>query len=265
MFRNAVLAVLSIVLGFSVSHPAEARKVTLSYIGYLSGVPVLDLVATIEAPEGVILTEGEYKIAASVATSGNFARLYPFRQNMTSEGVITGGLPNPSSHHLRQVIWGRTFKIALTYGPDGVVSIDAYPPTIQAESAEKEGYANNTLDPASAVVALSTLYTIRKNCGAKIAVFDGTRRFDLDLIQRGASDVPKMAKSVFAGLAAKCDVKPTLKAGFQMSTLASDLYPREASLWMASPVPDFPSVPVRIATKNGFGEMTLDLVAAKYP
>ena len=94
-------------------------------------------------------------------------------------------------------------------------------------------------------------------------MFDGTRRFDLDLDQGGASQVAPLEKSYFSGIAAECRVTPHLNAGFKMNALAAGLYPQSATLWMAPAIPDFPSIPVRIATRNAFGEMTLDLIGAK--
>jgi len=243
--------------------PAEARKVSLTYVGYLAGQPVLDLKATIEAPKGAVPQDGEYAITADIVTTGNFAKLYRFHQNMRSKGALRNGLPSPSMHRVRQVIWDRPYTINLSYGEDGTVAIEADPPTLQTEQAEKDGYANNTLDPASAVVALSALYAGRKNCAAKIAVFDGTRRFDLDLDQGGATEVKPLENSYFSGIAAECRVTPSLKGGFKMNALAAGLYPQSATLWMAPAIPDFPSIPVRIATRNAFGEMTLDLISAK--
>ena len=137
--------------------PAQARKVSLTYVGYLAGQPVLDLKATIEAPKGTGPSDGEYAITADIVTTGNFAKLYRFHQNMRSEGALRNGLPNPSMHRVRQVIWNRPYTVKLSYGEDGTVAIEADPPTLQSEQAEKDGYANNTLDPASAIVALSAL------------------------------------------------------------------------------------------------------------
>jgi hypothetical protein len=258
------LAIFLFGLGLAASpEQAWAQKVTLTYVGYLAGAPVLDLIATIEAPKGVVPPDGAYSVVADIATTGNFAKLYPYRQTLRSEGDIASGLPNPKAHSVRQVAWSRAYSVALAYGADGVVSITADPPTLQSKKAEAEGYANNTIDPASAVVALSALFAERKNCGGRIAVFDGTRRFDLQLVQGGVIELNALPKSYYTGSAAQCQLTPSLKAGFQMNALAQDLYPRAATLWLAPAVADFPSVPVRISATNAFGEMVLDLVAAK--
>jgi hypothetical protein len=217
--RAVSLALVVLVLAPA---PAEARKVTLSYVGYLAGQPVLDLVATIEAPSGAVPGDGEYVISAEIVTTGNFAKLYRFRQSMKSEGALKSGLPSPRAHRVRQVIWNRAYTVSLQSAEDGKVAITADPPTLQSERAEREGYADKTLDPASAAVALTTLFAGRKNCAAKIAVFDGTRRFDLELVQGGVAEMEASVRSYYVGEAAKCQVTPNLKAGFRMNALAAE-------------------------------------------
>ncbi len=263
MFRAVHLAALALSLVLAVPGMAEAKKVTLTYVGYLAGLPVLDLLATIDLAEVATPAKGAYRITAEIATKGDLARLYPFRQSMETVGRFMAGLPSPQSHRVGQTIWNQTRSVTLRYVSDGTVRVLADPPTLQAARAAREGYANNTLDPASALVALALLFAERKSCAATVAVFDGARRFDLALTQGALSDLGGLERSYYVGWAAECRVTPSLKGGFQEAAIAANLYPRSARLWLAAAIPDFPGVPVRIVTRNAFGEMMLDLVGAR--
>ena len=45
----------------------------------------------------------------------------------------------------------------------------------------------------------------RRGCNGRLAVFDGRRRYDLVLIDRGRREMPETRYSIFAGEAVQCD------------------------------------------------------------
>jgi hypothetical protein len=157
-------------------------------------------------------------------------------------------------------VWNRQESIALTYASNGSVGIQAVPLTRQAQMAQQQGYADGTIDPASLVVAVATLFANAGSCGGQYQLFDGARRYDLALSQGGYADLEAMSNSYYAGSATECTATPQLVAGFQQSALNANLYPQSARLWMAPAIAGFPTVPVRILAQSAFGEMTLELV-----
>jgi hypothetical protein len=254
----AVLAALGWLAGMT---PAvAANRAQLSYVGYLAGAPVLTLNANITVPEGTKPGDGAYTIAADIATIGNLAVLYPFTQSLQATGALKGGKARPGSYQSTMRIWSRQEFIALSYDGNGQVGIRAVPLTRQAQMAQQQGYANGTIDPASLVVAVATLFAKAGSCEGQYQLFDGARRYDLALSQGGYADLDGMPNSYYAGSATECTASPQLVAGFQQSALNANLYPQSARLWMAPAIAGFPTVPVRIFAQSAFGEVTLELV-----
>jgi Protein of unknown function (DUF3108) len=256
------LAVLAAATGWlaGMVPAAAANQAQLSYVGYLAGAPVLTLNANIAVPEGTKPGDGAYTIEANIATTGNLAVLYPYTQSLQAAGALKAGKAQPAGYRSTMRVWNRQESIALTYASNGSVGIQAVPLTRQAQMAQQQGYANGTIDPASLVVAVATLFANAGSCEGQYQLFDGARRYDLSLSQGGYADLEAMPNSYYAGSATECTATPQLVAGFQQSALNANLYPQSARLWMAPAIAGFPTVPVRILALSAFGEMTLELV-----
>lgn len=239
---------------------AAANQAQLGYIGYIAGAPVLNLHTNITVPQGSKPGNGAYAITADIATIGNLAVLYPYTQSVQANGSLRGGEARPARYQSTIRIWNRQETVALTYAPNGAVGIEAVPLTRQAQMARQQGYANGTMDPASLVVAVASLFANAGSCEGKYQVFDGVRRYDLTLRQGGYADLDPMQNSYYAGSATECMATPELVGGFQESALNANLYPQSARLWMAPAVAGFPTVPVRMFAQSAFGEVTLELV-----
>lgn len=237
-----------------------ANQAQLDYVGYIAGAPVLNLRANITVPEGAKPGDGAYAITADIATIGNLAVLYPFTQSVQANGSLNGGKARPARYQSTIRIWSRQEAVTLTYAPNGAVDIAAIPLTRQAQMAQQQGYANGTMDPASLVVAVSSLFASAGSCQGQYELFDGARRYDLTLEQGGYADLDPMQNSYYAGSATECTATPRLVAGFQQSALNANLYPQSARLWLAPAIAGFPTVPVRIYAQSAFGEVTLELV-----
>lgn len=256
--RLAGLTVAAWIAGLAPA--AAASQAQLGYIGYIAGAPVLTLDANIAVPGGSKPGDGAYAITADIATMGNLAVLYPYTQSLQANGSLNGGKARPAKYHSTIRIWNRQETVTLTYAPDGSVAIEAVPLTRQAQMAQQQGYAHGTMDPASLVVAVASLFATAGNCQGQYEVFDGARRYDLKLAQGGYAGLDGRPNAYYAGSATECTATPELVAGFQQSALNANLYPQSAKLWMAPAVPGFPTVPVRILAQSAFGEVTLELV-----
>ena len=258
-YRAAGVTIAVLLVGLAPA-AAAANQAQLSYVGYLAGAPVLSLEANITVPAGTKPGDGAYFISADVATLGNLALLYPFTQTLQANGSLKGGKASPSQYQSTMRIFSRQESVVLTYAPNGAVGIEAVPLTRQAQMAREQGYANGTMDPASLVVAVASLFAGTGSCDGQYQLFDGARRYDLTLSQGGDTDLTQMPTSYYAGSATECTATPQLVAGFQQSALNANLYPQSAKLWMAPAIAGFPTVPVRILAQSAFGDMTLELV-----
>ncbi len=259
LFRRLIAVAVLGWLG-AATPAAAANQAELRYVGYLAGAPVLTLTADITVPEGIKPGDGPYAIAADIATTGNLAVLYPFTQTVQAAGALKAGKVRPGRYQSTIRIWSRQESVALTYAPDGTVGIQAVPMTRQAQVAQQQGYANGTIDPASLVVAVASVFANAGACNGQYQLFDGARRYDLTLQQGGYADLDGTPQSYYVGSATECTATPQLVAGFQQSALNAKLYPQSAKLWMAPAIAGFPAVPVRILAQSVVGEITLELV-----
>lgn len=255
-----ILAVASLPLS-----AAEAKPVTLTYLAYLAGFPVLTMTAQADLPVAADggVGDGVYGLQANIVTQGSLATLYPYRMSVSANGRLAGGGAQPSQFHSEGQIMAKTESVTLTYGPGGKVDIKAVPLTRQAQEAAAQGTANGTIDPASLVLAIIANFAQRETCTGSYKLFDGVRRYDLNVTEVGNGNVEMYKRSYYQGPATACQAVPQLIQGFAQMAVESKLYPESAKIWIANAVPGMPAVPVRIYTRNALGEMVFDLVSVQ--
>ncbi len=242
---------------------SAARPVTLTYAGYMAGLPVFSFKTTVTLPAGTIPGNGGYSIAADGQTAGNFRMLYPYQASVNANGALAGQKAAPKQFRSVSQIMGRQEAVTLTYGSGGKVGINAQPLTRQAQEAAAQGFANGTMDPASAVIGLVADFAKTHQCQGTYKLFDGVRRYDLKLSQAGFVDLQPLPQSYYDGSATECRAEPQLLQGFPNVANQSQFYPQSAKLWLAPAVEGLPAIPVRIEAQNALGVMVLDLVAAQ--
>jgi hypothetical protein len=259
------LACLGLMFGAFPLAQASARPVTLTYVGYLAGFPVLSMTAQADLPvtaEGNV-ADGVYGLQANVVTEGSLASLYPYQAAVAANGRLVGGRAQPTQFHSEGQIMSKTESVTLTYGAGGKVAIKAVPLTRQAQEAAAQGTANGTIDPASLVLAIIANYAQKDTCTASYKLFDGVRRYDLNVTEVGDGNVQMYKRSYYQGPATACQAVPQLIQGFAPMAVQSQLYPESAKIWIANAVQGMPAVPVRIYTQNALGEMVFDLVGVQ--
>jgi len=244
---------------------AAAKPVTLTYIGYLAGFPVLQMTAQADLPVAGNgeAADGIYGLNANVVTQGSLATLYPYRMSVSANGRLANARAQPTQFHSEGTIMSRTESVTLTYRTNGKVDIKAVPLTRQAQDAAAQGTANGTIDPASLVLAVIANYAQKDTCTASYKLFDGVRRYDLNVTEVGNGNVEMYKRSFYQGPATACQAVPQLIQGFAQMAVQSKLYPESAKIWIANAVAGMPAVPVRIYTQNALGEMVFDLVAVQ--
>jgi hypothetical protein len=244
---------------------AAAKPVTLTYLGYLAGFPVLAMTAQADLPVGATgaVGDGVYGLNANIVTQGSLATLYPYRMTVAANGRLARDRAQPTQFHSEGQIMSKMESVTLTYRPGGKVDINAVPMTRQAQQAAAQGSANGTIDPASLVLAVIANYAQKGTCTAGYKLFDGVRRYDLNVTEVGDGNVQMYKRSYYQGPATACEAVPQLIQGFAEMAVQSKLYPESAKIWIANAVPGMPAVPVRIYTQNALGEMVFDLVSVQ--
>jgi hypothetical protein len=245
--------------------PAAAKPMTLTYLAYLAGFPVLSMTATADLPDGSDqgVGTGPYALNANIVTQGSLASLYPYRESIAAHGRLRQAAVQPGQFHAEGTIMGKTEAVTLTYHAGGRVDILAEPLTRQAQDATAQGTANGTIDPASLVMAVVAAYAEKQDCTGIYKLFDGVRRYDLAVQEVGQGNVQFYKQSFYQGPAVECTATPQLIQGFSQMAMQSQLYPQSANIWLAVAVKGAPAVPVRIETQNALGKMVFDLVGAQ--
>jgi hypothetical protein len=241
---------------------AQAKSVTLTYLGYLAGFPVLQMTAQADLPVGAdgAVGDGVYGLNANIVTQGSLATLYPYRMTVSANGRLADGRALPTQFHSEGQIMSKTESVTLTYAKNGTVDIKAVPLTRQAQDAAAKGTANGTIDPGSLVLAVIANFAQKGTCTASYKLFDGVRRYDLNVTEVGDGNIQMYKRSHYQGPATACQAVPQLIQGFAQMAVESKLYPESAKIWIANAVPGMPAVPVRIYTQNALGEMVFDLI-----
>src|SRR6185369_5307109 len=251
------------------SAPAAAKPLTLTYLAYLAGFPVLSMTATADLPTGgqggaqQPVGEGAYALNANIVTQGSLASLYPYRMSIAAHGRLDRAGVHPGQFHSEGTIMSKSEAVTLTYHPGGKVDIRAEPLTRQAQDAAAQGTANGTIDPASLVMAVIAAYADKQDCTGTYKLFDGVRRYDLAVQEVGSGNVQFYKQSFYHGPAVECTATPQLIQGFSQMAMQSQIYPTSANIWLANAVNGAPAVPVRIETQNALGKMVFDLVSVQ--
>jgi hypothetical protein len=106
-------------------------------------------------------------------------------------------------------------------------------------------------------------YAQKESCTGSYKLFDGVRRYDLNVTEVGSGNVQMYKRSYYQGPAVECQAVPQLIQGFAQMAVESQLYPQSATIWIGNAVPGMPAVPVRIYTQNALGKMVFDLVGVQ--
>lgn len=258
----AAAAIAAAVFGLYIQ-PAAANPTTLTYVGYLAGLPVMTVSAAVDLPAGAKPAQGGYTVSAEIGTTGSFAALYPYHMSIISQGRLAKAKAQPKQFRSVGRIYQKQESVTLNYGANGEVSITAAPLTRQAQEAVQTGVANGTIDPASLVVAVVTSYANRQSCTGHFKLFDGVRRYNVAVEQVGFVDLQPLQQSYYDGAATECRATPELIQGFSNVAQNSQFYPQSARIWLAPAVQGFPALPVRIEAQNALGPMLLDLVSVQ--
>ena len=119
-----------------------------------------------------------------------------------------------------------------------------------------EAMAKGAVDPMAAFVALAftPMPAGESPCTRTVKVFDGRRRFDLQMTDEGTEKIRKGGKGRFSGVAHKCRLEQAKVAGYREKD-AGDI---EGDLWVyLTPVPEefrteiMAYVPVMVVAKRG--------------
>lgn len=198
-----------------------------------------------------------YSAVSKLKTAGVVNSFYEAVIDANSTGVLSGATLLPKKYNSNTNNEKQNQKVDLTYTANGI-ELFAEPAYNVNRFPVTEDQKRGTLDPLSGIVfALSGVSkTDSKPCGDTVKVFDGRRRYDIELKYEGQDKLK--SDSGYSGPAIKCTVTYKQIAGFKPNLNKGKSLPA-ITAWFASlessaggPVKNF-IVPVKIMTETPYG------------
>ncbi|MDZ4866642.1 MAG: DUF3108 domain-containing protein [Alphaproteobacteria bacterium] len=198
-----------------------------------------------------------YSAVSRLKTAGVVNSFYEAIIDATTVGAVGGNGLVPQKYDSNTNNEKTNQKVGLTYSSAGI-QLFSDPPYNTERFPVTEEQKRGTLDPLSGLVfALSGIsQSAAKPCGETVRVFDGRRRYDIELNYVGQDKVK--TDGGYSGPAVKCTViykqlagfKPNLNKGKSIPVITTWLAPMESSA--GGPVKKF-MVPVKIMTDTPYG------------
>lgn len=241
---------------------ADSPRLVLSYQAFRVGLHVVDSELDVD------LRAASYALTTKIETIGIARWFVPWRSTSFTQGAITGAGLEPRRHRLEGEWQGSPRRVAIDYARGHVEA--RVEPTQAAEMREQvpPQLQRETVDPASAVLDLLRRVSAGEACEGTYAVFDGRRRSDLIVRDRGWTSAAEPQSHAFSGETRECEfvIKPI--SGYAKVDNPDDKNwrrLRNGRAWIGRVVPGAPLAPVRIEIDSGWGTtiVTLKQVALR--
>ncbi len=196
---------------------------------------------------------GAYQLDAFIKTEGIAEQFFETTFALESRGSFAGNRVKPARFVSSYQDADSSRRVELIYPSRGA-------PVMSAEPAYGDGFGPHvqlndvlmTQDPVSAML-LPTRSASASPCDRSLPLFDGRRRYDLQLREDGMTEM-NGAESAYTGPAMRCTVGMLPVAGYERKTLIK-LLAREDSIrvWLAPLEGSDVWVPVRLTLRTPFG------------
>lgn len=198
-----------------------------------------------------------YSAVSRLKTAGVVNSFYEAVIDANSVGLVAGTGLQPQKYDSNTDNEKQSQKVGLTYSASGI-QLSSDPPYNTARFPVSDEQKRGTLDPLSGLVySLSGVsHSATKPCGETVRVFDGRRRYDIELTFEGNDKVE--TDGGYKGPAVRCTVVYKQLAGFKPNLNKGKAIP-VITAWFATmesnsggPVKKF-MVPVKIMTETPYG------------
>ncbi|ABS63323.1 conserved hypothetical protein [Parvibaculum lavamentivorans DS-1] len=205
------------------------------------------------------LTDSAYLLRNSLGSAGLPSRVWDARWTMTSEGRIADDKLQPTRFTFSATEKSETKRRLMVYDASGTPELTFDPPLPPEEATTTQPFERkNTLDPVSAF--LLPVIADGNPCDRKIPVFDGKRRYDLQLVF-DKNDTVTTRDNGYSGEAVRCKVRVTPRAGMEPTRFTTMMRRRDDTLiWLARVDGRNIYMPVRVQLRTPIGGAVLDVV-----
>jgi hypothetical protein len=253
----------------SLRYDVEApEKLGLKYDVYAGGFKALNAELTMD------LDPKAYDLALKAQTQGMIGSIFPWEATYATSGHAENGTPLPSLHTSRSN-WKKSEKVTeMQYGPQGKL-LKAVTREDNQTNVKKDFEPDLTRDAVDMLTgALQMMQNtgMTDQCAGSFPVFDGKRRFDIELTDDGKDTLSKSKYSAFRGEALRCIIRVKPVAGFKKKDknrgwLAVQNHTEERNkpptIWFAKLEENGPMVPVRMEIASSYGSVVAHLTGAQ--
>jgi Protein of unknown function (DUF3108) len=234
---------------------AQTPPIHATYSGYAHGFNVVDLQAELALAPQTYRLELSYQLVgvlgalihgdAKTIVSGRFDGMRVEPADLFSAGHFRG------DPRVTQLSWRNGTPLTLQLLPPDEGERDVVPVTEQA----------HTIDTLSAMTGLLHQVAEAGTCDGAARTYDGRRLSEIAAHTAGQETLEPTGRSMFHGVALRCDFQGRQIAGFRRDADQDELRrPQAGSAWFAQVVPGKPPIPVRITFDTPqFGETTVYL------
>jgi hypothetical protein len=221
------------------------------------------LIPLIEIESRTRLEPSGYAMEVKMETVGLVDFLFPWRATQEARGAVASGSVAPHSFRSASEFRGRRQEIDLGYGPGGLDRERVEGSTVDPSEREvvPPELRRDTVDPLSAVVAVSRRLVGEGTCAGTSRIFDGVRRYDLTYEDLGERELTDDGGD-FTGRARLCRARMIPLGGFWRPPDREPDSLDHIDAWWAPPWPGADPVPVRLSLEGSRGTLDVRLVGA---
>jgi uncharacterized protein DUF3108 len=198
-----------------------------------------------------------YSSVSRLKTAGVLNSFYEAVIDASAVGTLAGDVVHPQKYDSSYNGEKSNQRVSLAYASSGGIQLFSEPAYDVNRFPVSEDQKRDTVDPLSGIVfAISGVsITPEKKCGDTVRVFDGRRRYDVELTYVAQENVS--TSGGYSGPTTKCEMRYKQIAGFKQTLTKTPL--PTISVWFATfptkepgPVKAF-AVPVRLIADTPFG------------
>ncbi len=258
--RGSILrsAALSAMLLGAAATPLAAEStdpVEMTYEVYFGGFHIVSARAALNRS-----TAG-YTLTADANSRGMMDFFFTWHGRTRTDGRFVEGQAVPQAHKNFGVWNGEERIVEVSYDGEGAVAgvlVDP-PPDLEEVNGLPEDAEIGTVDPLSVIAQLSEAMTRGGDCSGAFNVFDGKRRYDLTVTDRGAETFEPNDYSVFQGAAQACGIEFTVLGGDRKEKSKYAETARNRVVYVGRPLQEAPAIPVRLRIETAYGVLLAHL------
>ena len=238
---------------------AESKPVRARYDVYFGSFHVLSSTALYERGDT------GYVVSATGQTRGILKFFFEWAGETRTTGRFNGPRVLPALHESRGQGRSKERRMSIRYDDSGeVVDLVVEPPpdpedvTPLPENAEV-----GTVDPLTVFADLGRAIREGRGCAGRYAVFDGKRRYDLSIADRGEKHLEPSSFSVFSGPALACQLEWDMKGGARREKNKYSRTARDRMVYVAAPFEGAEPIPVAMTIETDYGTLNAHLTSVE--